>query len=65
LPPGTVFPITVSVTLAGVEVDNFSNDGYFCTNTSSNTGSEDTTEEEPVAPLSCVPDPDNPYSCAP
>lgn len=68
LPPGTVFPITVSVTLAGVEVNNFSNDGYFCTNIPSNTGSEDTTteeEEEPVAPLSCIPDPDNPYSCLP
>ena len=65
LPPGTVFPITVSVTLAGVEVNNFSNDGYFCTNTSSNTGSEDTTEEEPVAPLSCIPNPIDPYSCQP
>ena len=65
MPPGTVFPITVSVTLAGVEVNNFSNDGYFCTNTSSSTGSEDTTEEEPVAPLTCIPDPDNPYSCQP
>ena len=65
LPPGTVFPITVSVTLAGVEVNNFSNDGYFCTNTSNNTGSEDTTEEEPVAPLSCIPNLIDPYSCAP
>lgn len=65
LPPGAVFPITVSVTLAGVEVNNFSNDGYFCTNTPSNTGGQTTTEEEPVAPLTCVPDPDDPYSCLP
>ena len=68
LPPGTAFPITVSVNLAGVEVNNFSNDGYFCTNTSSNPGggsTTDTTEEEPVAPLTCVPDPYNPYSCLP
>ena len=72
LPPGVLFPINVSVTLDGFEVNNFKNDGYFCTNTPSGNGGESstggegtTTEEEPVVPLSCVPDPDDPYSCLP
>jgi len=63
LPPGAVFPITVSVTLDGFEVNNFTNDGYFCTETKSGSGGDAAQEEEPVVPLSCIPNPDDPYSC--
>ncbi len=68
LPPGAAFPIQVIVTLGGVEVNNFNYDGYFCTDTQSSsgdTGGDATVKEEPVVPLSCVPDPDDPSLCAP